>query len=102
MQGLTQTLQAVSKVKSRLNQSLKLLGIAFVNHDRRNVLANEVVAQIRKDYSDRVFHSIIGINIRIEEAQVKRESILTYAPEDRGSTQYRELGREVLYRIGKR
>jgi chromosome partitioning protein len=102
MQGLTQTLQAVSKVKSRLNQSLKLLGIAFVNHDRRNVLANEVVAQIRKDYSDRVFHSMIGINIRIEEAQVKRESILTYAPEDRGSAQYRELGREVLYRIRKR
>ena len=41
------------------------------------------------------------INIKIEEAQVKKESILTYAPEDRGSSQYRELGLEVLNRITK-
>ena len=99
MQGLTQTLQAVKKVKTRLNKELKLLGIAFVNHDKRNVLANEVVDQIRDKYTDQVFKTMIGINIRIEEAQVKKESILTYAPQDRGSSQYREFGLEVLNRV---
>lgn len=99
MQGLKQTLGSFKKVESRLNPDLKLLGIAFVNHDKRNVLANEVVQKIREKYQKELFKTIIGINIKIEEAQVKKESILSYAPNDRGSNQYRELGREILARI---
>lgn len=97
--GLQQTLESFNKVISRLNPGLKLLGIGIMNHDSRNVLANEVIEQIREKYEDDLFNTIIGINIKIEEAQVKRQSILSYAPEDRGSRQYRELGREILARI---
>jgi chromosome partitioning protein len=99
MQGLKQTLNSFKKVESRLNPDLKLLGIAFVNHDRRNVLANEVVQQIQDKYQKELFKTIIGINIKIEEAQVKRESIINYAPNDRGSIQYRQLGAEILNKI---
>lgn len=99
LQGLTQTLSSFKKINSRLNPDIKLLGIAFVNHDKRNVLANEVVEQVITKYEKEVFKTIIGINIKIEEAQVKKESILDYASDDRGSLQYRELGKEILSRI---
>ena len=99
LSGLQQTLESFYKVINRLNSELKLLGIGVMNHDCRNVLANEVVEQIRDKYPDDLFNTIIGINIKIEEAQVKRESILSYAPNDRGSKQYRKLGREILARI---
>jgi chromosome partitioning protein len=99
MQGLSQTLGSYKKIKGRLNPDLQLAGIAFVNHDKRNVLANEVVQQVTDSYGDVLFSSMIGINIKIEEAQVGRQSIVQYAPDDRGATQYRALGKELLQRI---
>jgi chromosome partitioning protein len=99
LQGLVQTLGAFSKAKSRLNKELQLLGMAFVIHDKRNTLANEIVAEVRKSYPDLLFKTQIGKNIKIEEAQVKKQSIFTYANKDRGALQYRELGREMLDRM---
>ena len=99
MQCLKQTLESFQKVTGRLNPHLKLLGIAFVCHDKRHVLANEVVEQIKGKYEDKLFKTLIGVNIKIEEAQVRKQSILEYSPEDRGAIQYRELGEEVLKRV---
>ena len=99
MHGLQQTIGSFKKVQSRLNTNLKFLGIAIVNHDQRNALANEVVEKIKAKYGKETFNTIIGINIKIEEAQVKKQSILTYASNDRGADQYRKLGVEILNRI---
>ena len=73
--------------------------MAFIIHDGRSILANEIVEKVRKQYPSYLFPTMIGINIRIEEAQVKKQSILTYAPEDRGAEQYRRLGQELVSRI---
>ena len=78
---------------------MKLLGIGFVQHDKRNVLANEVLEQVKEAFPNDLFKTLIGINIKIEEAQVKKQSILSYAPNDRGAEQYRELGKEILAKI---
>lgn len=99
LQGLGQTLSAYNKVKKRLNPALQLLGMAFVIHDKRCTLANEVVSRVRKQYPTLLFNTIIGTNIRIEEAQVKKQSIISYATEDRGAEQYRELGLEMIDRL---
>jgi len=99
LQGLGQTLEAFAKVKSRLNPELEILALAFVIHDGRSALAREVVEKARTEYPELVCATTIGQNIRIEEAQVKRQSIFTYAAEDRGSVQYRALAAELLMRI---
>jgi chromosome partitioning protein len=102
IQGLRQTLKAFDKVTGRLNPDLKLLGIAIVYHDSRSVLAKEIIDKIKSKYGKELFNTIIGVNIRIEEAQVNKQSILTYSNSDRGSIQYRELGSEILERIKNR
>jgi chromosome partitioning protein len=99
LQGLGQTLEAFTKVKGRLNPELEILALAFVIHDGRSALAREVVEKARTEYPELVCTSTIGQNIKIEEAQVKRQSIFTYAAEDRGSAQYRALASELLSRI---
>ena len=99
LSGLAQTLAAYQKVKSRLNPELALLAMAFVMHDKRNTLANEIVARVAKQYPLYLCATLIGTNIKIEEAQVKKQSILTFAPEDRGASQYRALGAELLVRL---
>lgn len=99
LQGLGQTLEAFAKVRSRLNPDLAILGLAFVIHDGRSALAREVVAKALSEYPDLVCASLVGQNIRIEEAQVARKSILGYAPEDRGTAQYRALAAELARRL---
>jgi len=99
LHGLGQTLEAFGKVQKRINPALLLAGIGFVIHDRRTALSNEVIEKVRDKYPGILFETIIGLNIKIEEASVKKQSILTYAPEDRGAEQYRQLGTELLSRI---
>jgi chromosome partitioning protein len=101
LQGLGQTLESVQKVSSRINGELSVLGIAFVIHDSRSSLAKEVVGKVKESYPELLCESIIAQNIKIEEAQVMKQSIFSYAPDDRGALQYRALGRELLARMGR-
>jgi chromosome partitioning protein len=101
LQGLAQTLEAWRKVRERLNPRLEVAGAAFVIHDKRNSLAREVVGKAREEYGDRILETVVGRNIRIEEAQVKKRSILSYAPGDRGAAQYRALAAELSGRMGR-
>jgi chromosome partitioning protein len=82
-----------------LNPELAILGMAFVIHDSRSSLAREVVQKAIEQYPELVCHAMVAQNIKIEEAQVMRRSILSYAPDDRGSEQYRALAAELLARI---
>lgn len=101
LQGLGQTLEAFGKVKGRLNPELEVLGLAFVIHDGRSNLAREVVGKAREEYGELVCAGLVGQNIKIEEAQVARQSILEYAPGDRGAEQYAALAQELWQRIGR-
>ena len=100
LQGLGQTLAAFSKVRGRLNPDILLAGAAFVIHDRRSNLACEVVARARAEYPELILDSEVGQNIAIEEAQSQRQSILSYAPANRGAAQYRALAAELGARMG--
>jgi len=101
LQGLGQTLEAFKKVQGRLNPELEILALAFVIHDRRSGLAKDVVDKARAEYPALVCDTLVGQNIKIEEAQVLRQSILGYAPEDRGAEQYRSLAAELTTRFGR-
>jgi len=99
LQGLAQTLEAFAKVRGRLNPALSILGLAFVISDSRASLAKEVIAKAREAYPSELCDASVGQNIKIEEAQVQRASIFSYAPADRGSAQYRALADELLTRL---
>lgn len=99
LQGLEQTLEAFRKTQKRLNPRLGLLGLAFVIHDRRSSLAVEVMEKARTAYPELVCQAWVGQNIKVEEAQVARQSILGYAPGDRGAKQYRDLALELSKRM---
>jgi chromosome partitioning protein len=97
--GLGQTLEAFGKVQKRINPELILAGMAFVIHDKRTALSKEIIQKVKDAYGPLLFQTIIGTNIKIEEAQIQKQSILAYAPEDRGAMLYRELGKELFERI---
>jgi chromosome partitioning protein len=99
LEGLAQTLESYRKVQSGLRHDLCLFGAAFVIHDGRTRLANEVQAKVKEQYPDLLCETVIGRNIKIEEAQVTKQSIFAYAPLDRGAAQYRALAVELAARM---
>ena len=99
LEGLAQTMDAYRKVRDGLQKDLQLFGTAFVIHDGRTRLAGEVREKVKTQYPELLCETVIGRNIRIEEAQVTKLSILSYAPNDRGAVQYRALAAELAARM---
>lgn len=101
LRGLALLTDTMEKVQERLNPRLKLIGIVVTLFDRRTLHAREVMERVIEVFKEKVFDSVIGRTIRFPETSVAGESILTWAPESAGATQYRALGYEVIERTGR-
>jgi chromosome partitioning protein len=98
LRGMSLLIDTVDKVRARLNPRLELTGILPTMVDTRTIHAREVLGRVEEAFGPLVFSTRISKTIRFAEAPVAGEAILSYAPESKGSTAYRELAKEVLAR----
>jgi len=96
LEGLSQLLQTINLVRTNLNPSLTIRGILLTMYDSRTNLAQQVVQEVRKFFTRRVFRTIIPRNVRLGECPSYGEPILSYAPTCAGALAYEALAREVL------
>lgn len=83
-------------MQKNLNPTLELSLIVLVMYDSRLKLADEVAAEVREHFGERVCRNVIPRNIRLSEAPSHGQPITTFASSSRGAVAYRELAREVL------
>jgi len=97
MKGLRLLLQTVAKVRAKLNPRLQVAGILLTMVESRMLHSQEVVAHVRSIFEGkvRVFDTMIKRTVRLREAAVVGESILTYAPSHEAAEAYRALAREL-------
>ena len=98
LEGTDDLLETIEKVRSRANTTLQILGILITMHDRRTSLARDILNQIQKVFGAKVFRTVIGKNVRLEESPAYRESIFSFAPDSRGAADYYSLCEEVMDR----
>jgi chromosome partitioning protein len=98
MEGTDDLLETIEKVKERSNPELKILGVLITIHDKRTILAKDVVNHIKEVFRDKLFKTIISKSVRLEESPAYKESIFTYAPASSGAKEYRNLCLEVIKR----
>lgn len=96
LQGLVQLLQTIDVIKQRLNNELNLSGILACRVDVRTKHSKEVVEELRKNFGALVYQTVIRENVRLSEAPSFAQSIIQYAPESSGTTDYRALAQEVI------
>jgi chromosome partitioning protein len=96
LEGLTQLLGAIRRVQDRLNPGLRIEGVLLTMYDARLNLSQQVAAEARKFFSERVYRSVIPRNVRLSEAPSFGKPIVLYDPHSTGAESYRELAREVL------
>ena len=91
-------LETIEKVRLRPNPGLRILGVVITMHDKRTSLARDIREQIQKVFGPKVFRTVIGKSVRLEESPAYKESIFTFAPDSPGATEYYRLCEEVIDR----
>ena len=68
LEGLTQLMKTIERVKSNLNPKLGIQGILLTMYDKRNKLSSEVEKEVREYFKDKVYNTVIPRNVRLSEA----------------------------------
>jgi hypothetical protein len=86
-------------VQQNVNTDLRLTGIVMTMFDPRTKLSEQVVAEVRRYFGDRVYRSIIPRTVRLSEAPGFGQPITVYDPHSKGAQSYRDLAQEVASRL---
>lgn len=99
LEGLSQLLQTVERVRSGFNPDLSILGVALTMYDRRNNLSGQVADDVRACLGTTVFETVVPRNVRLSEAPSHGVPALVYDLKCPGSEAYLQLARELLQRL---
>ncbi|HEX7871473.1 MAG TPA: ParA family protein [Sphingobium sp.] len=102
LEGLSQLLQTVERIRERFNPDLSILGVALTMYDRRNRLTEQVAEDVRSCLGDLVFDTVIPRNVRLSEAPSHGVPALIYDIRCAGSEAYMQLARELIDRLPAR
>jgi chromosome partitioning protein len=98
LEGLSQLLKTVERVKLTLNPRLTIQGIVLTMFDRRNSLSEQVAQDVRSVLGEKVYETVIPRNVRISEAPSHGTPVLLYDNSCSGSQAYIHLASEVIRR----
>jgi chromosome partitioning protein len=98
LEGLSQLLQTVERIRARFNPDLSILGVALTMYDRRNRLTEQVAEDVRSCLGDLVFETVIPRNVRLSEAPSYGKPALVYDHRCAGSKAYMKLASELIRR----
>ncbi len=99
LEGLSQLLQTVERVRERFNPNLGIVGVALTMFDRRNRLTDQVADDVRECLGNLVFDAAIPRNVRLSEAPSHGLPALVYDRACSGSRAYIALARELTGRL---
>jgi chromosome partitioning protein len=101
LEGLSQLLQTIERIRARFNPELSILGVALTMFDRRNNLSAQVADDVRACLGKVVFETVIPRNVRLSEAPSHGIPALIYDHRCPGSEAYIALARELIGRLPK-
>jgi chromosome partitioning protein len=102
LEGLSQLLQTVERIRVAFNPQLAILGVALTMFDRRNNLSQQVSEDVRACLGTAVFETVVPRNVRLSEAPSHGLPALIYDLRCPGSEAYVRLARELMARLPQR
>tara|TARA_B100001029_G_C14857171_1_gene337058 strand:- start:6 stop:719 length:714 start_codon:yes stop_codon:yes gene_type:complete len=96
LEGLTQLMKTIERIKSNLNPSLMIRGILLTMYDKRNKLSGEVELEARNYFKEKVYQTVVPRNVRLSEAPSHGLPVLIYDKSCPGSKAYYNFTDEFL------
>lgn len=101
LEGLSHLVKTIERVKKSFNPRLEIHGIALTMFDKRNNLSDQVAADVRSYFGDKVYKTVIPRNVRLSEAPSYGLPAIVYDMKCSGARAYINLAKEVLKREKK-
>jgi len=98
LEGVSELLDTIERIRLGLNAGLGIEGVVLTMFDERTNLAQQVAAELRNFFNDKMCATTIPRNIRLAEAPSHGKPALMYDVRSRGAESYIRLAKEVLDR----
>ncbi len=100
LEGLTQLMLTIQKVKKLYNSSLTILGILITMYNGRYNLSQAVLAEVKKYYSAQLLETPIPRSVKLSEAPSYGTPINYHDKYSKAAEAYKTAAEEILRRIG--
>jgi len=101
LEGLSDLVATIKKVRGHLNPGLHIEGLLRTMYDPRNMLAQQVSAQLIEHFGDKVYRTVIPRNVRLAEAPSFGVPALKFDKNSKGAQAYIALAGEMLNRTAQ-
>ncbi len=98
LEGLADLVGTMRRVRATFNPDLEIEGVLLTMFDERTNLGQQVAANVREFFKEKVFRTVIPRNVRLGEAPSHGMPAILYDVKSRGAAAYVALAREVLER----
>ena len=96
LEGVSDLVNTIKKIRAHLNTKLEVEGLLRTMFDPRSTLAQQVSAQLKAHFKDKVYDTVIPRNIRLAEAPSYGQPVLVYDANSKGAQAYMALAQEML------
>ena len=99
LEGLGQLLETMKLVRQALNPRLAILGVVMTMHNARTTLSAQVEEQLKANFKERLFETVVPRNIRVAEAPSHGKPVGEYDKWSKGARAYKALTKEIMERL---
>ncbi len=99
LEGLSQLTVTVNKIKSNFNPKLNITGLLITMYNGRLLLSMQVINELKKHYSDRLFDTKITRGVKVSEAPGFGMPVYYHDKKSKGAVEYLAVAKELATRI---
>jgi len=96
LEGNSELLDTIERIRSILNPTLEIEGVLLTMFDERTNLAQQVTAELKRFFGDKLLTTTIPRNVRLAEAPSHGKPVLLYDEKSKGAESYVQLAKEVI------
>lgn len=96
LEGISELLDTIERIRGSFNPALEIEGVLLTMLDERTNLAQQVTAELKKFFGEKLLTTTIPRNVRLAEAPSHGKPVFLYDPKSRGSESYIQLAKEII------
>jgi len=95
LHGLSKQLDTLSILCKQCSQHINVMVLASM-YDIRTKMGREILSELRKHFSNRMFKTVVNFNTKLKEAASLGQPICEYDPASRGHKDFQNLAQELI------
>jgi chromosome partitioning protein len=99
LEGISELLDTIERIRAGLNPELAIEGVVLTMFDDRTNLAQQVMAELKNFFGEKLCTTTVPRNIRLAEAPSHGKPALVYDPRSKGAESYIRLAKEIIGRV---